>query len=389
MKVVHVVEPFAAGVATFIRYLVQRMPYDKHVIIHGERPEYNTACEIKTSFPQQNVNFLPWKGVRRQLSIVQDFRSLISLYRILKRIKDVDVVHLHSSKAGFLGRIVCTILGFKNVIYTPNGLSFMMDNHNWAKRKLYLFLELFSKMLYGRLIATSVSEKHKLKRYGLKAESIFNGTDIQIAIQQENEKRMHKKNNFKVITSGRIEFQKGTNWFNEIAKAFEDNTEIEFVWIGDGPERHLLTSKNITVKGWMSSEEVFKTLQYADIYLSTSRWEGLPFSVLEAMSFGKTLLLRKCVGNQDLVSEGRNGHLFSNTEEAIKHLKHFYAQPFLNEYLGSQSRLMCQKYYNADMTALSYRKEYLKYKGAKALNELDMNPLAFGEKRYFTPLKKV
>lgn len=387
MKVVHVVEPFAAGVATFIRYLVQRMPYDKHVIIHGERPEYNTAIEIKMTFPQQNVNFLPWKGVRRQLSIVQDFRSLISLYRILKRIKGVDVVHLHSSKAGFLGRIVCTLLGFKNVIYTPNGLSFMMDNHNWAKRKLYLFLELFSKMLYGRLIATSESEKLKLKKYGLKAESIYNGTNMKIAIQQENEKFLSKKDKFRVITCGRIEFQKGPDWFNDIAKSFINNPCIEFVWIGDGPERKMLNSENIEVKGWLDSDEVYEELKHADLYLSTSRWEGLPFSVLEAMSFGKTLLLRKCVGNQDLVADGRNGHLFEYVDDAIKYLDHFYSQPFLNEYMGSQSRLMCQKYYDADATAFSYRKEYLKLKGEKALNELEINPLAFGEKRYFSTIK--
>ena len=382
MKVVHVVEPFAAGVATFIRHLVSYMPYDKHVIIHGERPEYEPAHKIKKTFPQNNVSFFQWKGVRRQLEIVNDIRSLISLYRILKKIKNVDVVHLHSSKAGFLGRIVCTILGFKNVIYTPNGLSFMMENHNWLKRKFYLGLEWFSKFLHGKVISTSDSEKNKLRRYGLKSQSIYNGTVVQTKAGKHLSNEEPSKV-FRIITCGRIEYQKGPDLFNSIAKHFINHPKIEFIWVGDGPQRNILSSSNIKIKGWLDSDEVFDEIKKADLYLSTSRWEGLPFSVLEAMSFGKALVLKSCLGNQDLVRQGKNGFLINSIVEAVEIIDFYQKFPLFSELAGKESRIICEKLFSMNVTAINYRKAYLKHKGVKALNDFELNPLAFGEKRYF------
>lgn len=383
MKIVHVVEPFAAGVATFIRHLVIHMPYDKHVIIHGERPEYEPAHKIKKTFPQNNVNFFQWKGVRRQLEIVNDIRSLVSLYRILKRIKNVDVVHLHSSKAGFLGRIVCTMLGFKNVIYTPNGLSFMMENHSWPKRKFYLGLEWLSKFLYGQVISTSESEKNKLKKYGLKSQSIYNGTVVHDKFHDSKPNSAIKNKKLRIITCGRIEYQKGPDLFNGIAKQFENNPHVEFVWVGDGPQRNLLNKTNIKIKGWLESDEVFEEIKKADLYLSTSRWEGLPFSVLEAMSFGKALLLKSCLGNQDLVRKGKNGFLFDNINEAVEIIAFYQKFPLFSELAGKESKIICEKLFSMDVTAINYRKEYLKHKGDKALTAFELNPLAFGEERYF------
>src|SRR5690606_22885604 len=121
----------------------------------------------------------------------------------------------------------------------------------------------------------------------------------------------------------------------------------------------------------------------ADLYLSTSRWEGLPFSVLEAMSFGKALLLKTCLGNQDLVREGKNGFLFDSIKEAVDIIDFYQKFPIYSELAGMKSKLICEKLFSMNVTAINYRKEYLKHKGVKALNDFELNPLAFGEKRYF------
>ncbi|MQJ98206.1 glycosyltransferase, partial [Escherichia coli] len=121
------------------------------------------------------------------------------------------------------------------------------------------------------------------------------------------------------MTCGRITEQKNPTLFNQIAAAFAQRQDVKFVWIGDGEneQRALLTSTNIVVTGWYSKAEVESTVRAADLYLSTSLWEGLPFSVLEALSLGKCLLLSDCVGNRDLVKDGYNGFSFLTAEEAI------------------------------------------------------------------------
>ena len=80
-----------------------------------------------------------------------------------------------------------------------------------------------------------------------------------------------------------------------------------------------MTSPNIKCTGWIERKELENYLASADIYLSTSLWEGLPLSVLEAMSIGLPVVLSDCVGNKDLVED--NGFLYSKKNEACNILK--------------------------------------------------------------------
>ena len=128
MIIVHVVEPFAAGVAVFVRSLTETMPEELHIVIHGEREYVMSAREVKHSFPKKNVRFIRWKSAQRSINPLKDLLALNELYKILRRLKRreiVDAVHLHSSKSGLLGRIACRIAGIEKVIYTPNGAPFL------------------------------------------------------------------------------------------------------------------------------------------------------------------------------------------------------------------------------------------------------------------------
>src|SRR5215831_468057 len=128
MTIVHVVEPFAAGVSVFVKYLTETMPDDLHIIIHGERKQVMPAANVKKTFPSSNVRFIKWHSAQRSVNPIKDLLALRELYKILKRLKEksfIDGVHLHSSKSGFIGRIVCKMLRIKNVFYTPNGAPFL------------------------------------------------------------------------------------------------------------------------------------------------------------------------------------------------------------------------------------------------------------------------
>ena len=128
MRIVHVVEPFASGVVTFVKSLVEHLPEDYHIVIHGERQEVMERTEVKKLFPPHQVKFIHWKSAQRGLHIIKDTRALFELLTILKRFRNADAVHLHSSKSGFLGRLVCKWLNIKQVIYTPNGAPFLVKD---------------------------------------------------------------------------------------------------------------------------------------------------------------------------------------------------------------------------------------------------------------------
>src|SRR5690606_3136505 len=115
--------------------------------------------------------------------------------------------------------------------------------------------------------------------------------------------------------------------FNEIAAYFSEIPEVNFVWIGDGKLRNELRSPNIRVTGWLNATEAHDIVKSAQVYLSTSRYEGLSFAVLEALAMRKPVLLSNCTGNVDLVRTGVNGDLFSSSYEAIVKLLQDYNNP--------------------------------------------------------------
>lgn len=365
MKIVHVLDPFTGGLATFLKLLTEELNDDYHIVIHGQRSELADMRDVRKIFARKNVRFIHWKSVQREIRPAQDIKAYFELMRILKRFDDADVIHLHSSKAGFLGRIACWQLNLHKVIYTPNGASFLRKDVSPLKSRFYGFLEKIACHFGGRVICSSASEQHEYRKRGIYADYINNGTKIS-AHSFLAEKDYNK---FRIVTSGRVTDQKNPAFFNEIAQALSGLRHFEFVWIGDGEDTGLLTSPNIRVTGWLSSKGVREEVSKADLYLSTSFFEGLPFAAMEAMALQKCLLLSNCTGNKDLVKKGFNGELFNDAQEAINYIIYFYFNKEIVESMGMNSLELCRDYFNIQDTALLYRLEYQKLNGLEVNKE--------------------
>ncbi|WP_207514507.1 glycosyltransferase [Longitalea luteola] len=358
MKIVHVVEPFASGIAAFVQSIVQNLRDDYHIVIHGEREYVMSSSEIIKYFPDDNVQFIRWRSAQRNISLVKDTAALLELCQLLRNLKErqmVDAVHLHSSKSGFLGRLACRLMNISNVIYTPNGAPFLLSNFN-AINVLYKLFEKLGSSFGGKVVCSSQSEREAYRRLGIKALSINNGIAVNESHSSDDLPLPSAK--FRIITSARIVPQKNPALFNAIATYFKDFDQFEFIWVGDGEERHRLTSPNITITGWLKQREVLQLLNGANLYLSTSQYEGLSFSVLEALSLRKTVLLRDCVGNRDLVKKGLNGDLFTNAQEAIVKIFQYYNNPAMLRVMGEYSGWLCHKEFNVDATCSLYRSLY-------------------------------
>lgn len=351
MKIVHIIESFGGGAFQFLKSLIQGLQHHRHIVVYGKRSE--TPDNFVEMFPD-STEFHFWRNAQREINILKDFQALIELLIILKKIKPFDIVHLHSSKAGFLGRIACRLVGEHNkVIYTTHGISFLRKDVGKWKLKLFIFLERIGNKFGGKVIACSRSEMEEIIKNGISASFIWNSIDcnhedIEIAIKKD----------IIIGTCGRITAAKNPCLFNDIAKSFLNNKEVLFLWIGDGELRGVLSSANIRVTGWLSREDVILKLKQIDIYLSTSSWEGHPLSVLEAMCMGKPLILSNCAGNRDLVINGYNGFLYDSSEEAIKHIKNLYNDKNKRKECGKNSSKLFKERFTIDRMIENYEKLY-------------------------------
>jgi Glycosyltransferase len=357
MTIVHVVEPFASGIAVFVKYLSEAMPDDLHIVIHGERRQVMPAIDVKRTFSSSNVRFIKWRSAQRSINPFKDFLALGELYKILKRLRNkdlVDGVHLHSSKSGFLGRIACRLLGIKNVFYTPHGAPFLSGRTVFSK---YIFrqVERIGNSLGGKVICCSPSEFNAYLSLGIPATYISNG----VAVEDKSQAIYRKgKEKFRVITSGRITGQKNPSLFNNIAHYFREFDQFEFIWAGDGDDKDLLNQKNIVITGWLNPHEIKKLVSEADMYLSTALYEGLSFGVLEALTLNKPVLVSHCVGNTDVVKNGINGDLFRTEAEAIVKILQYYNNREMLFVMGNFSKSICEAEFDVKSNFNNYRELY-------------------------------
>lgn len=352
MTVLHIIEPFAGGVTTFIAHLTSQQPEHKHIVLHGRRTSVDKIEEVRRRFPRE-VEFVEWDYVQREIRPWTDLKAFLFLVRFLKR-TDFDIIHLHSSKAGFLGRIACFFLGIRSVIYTPHAAPFLRRDINGLTKRFYVFLEKFSSLLPGPIVCCCQAELKEYQDIGIDVLCINNGT-----VRSDIRKAKPEAKTY-VICAALLTPQKNPVRFNEIAAFFKDRSDVQFCWIGDGELRNRITSPNIQMTGWLPPAEVTTYYQRASIYLATSDWEGLPYSVLEAMNAGCCLLLSNRGGHADVVRSGQNGFLFETKQEAIELLSSLLSDPEKVARMGNASREICADSFDAGKMAEGYNALYLR-----------------------------
>lgn len=351
MKIVHVMECFAGGTFNFLVDLTSELSNEEHIVIYGTNRE-NTPKNFKDLF-NKNVKFIEWKTAQREMKPLKDIKALWELYSILKKIDNIDVIHLHSSKAGFLGRIVSFLLGkSKKTIYTPHAISFLRLDVSSKKRKIFIWMEKFASFFGGKIVACSQSEKEIIEEQGIKNVTFINNGIKPLEI----EKKVNTSDKITIISVGRLSIQKNPKLFNDIALEFIDNPNIQFIWCGDGELKSELTSPNIKCTGWIERKKLENYLANADIYLSTSLWEGLPLSVLEAMSIGLPVVLSNCIGNKDLVVN--NGFLYNNKIDCIENINKLLSEKCLRIKQGKESKNLFFNNFLLKNMANNYLKVY-------------------------------
>ena len=311
-KVLHIVEAFGSGVFSFLVDLVNGTCEDFDITIaYGIRDE--TVENFKDYF-NKNVKFIKVENFTRSINPKKDIKAYKEVRKIIKEVKP-DIVHLHSSKAGIIGRLAVNGNKIK-MFYNPHSFSFLKQDDSRLKRKIYWLIEKSAAIFNKKctIIGCSKGEYDEAKKLNKNSICINNGINVN-KLNEETKNFKEKEidyNNLKICTVGRIGYQKNPEMFNEIAKAF---LNLEFTWIGDGNLRDVLTSKNITITGWKSRNEVLKILNEQDVFILPSLWEGLPISLLEAMYMKKICIVSDCIGNRDVIVDGENGFVCENIEK--------------------------------------------------------------------------
>lgn len=353
-KLLFIVEAMGGGIFTYIVELTNHLcDFMDVYIAYAIRPQ---TPENYKSYFDKRIKLIEVKNFTRSVRVIKDIKALFEIKRIARVIRP-DIIHLHSSKAGALGRWAFN--GKKiPLFYTPHGYSFLMMDCALIRRALFKLVETVSSKRSCTTISCSESEQKESLKLTRRAVCINNGINILELQKIVCSAKTDKSNSYTVFTLGRICGQKDPYLFNEVAMLLPD---IHFLWIGDGELRNMLTAPNIEITGWVDREKAIKFALSADVFLLTSVWEGLPMSMLEAMYMKKVCIVSDTIGNHDVIHNGINGFVCNGAEafaDAILSVKENGGQEFIerafNEVLEKYNTdTMTRKYIDIYMKAIS------------------------------------
>lgn len=291
-KILYIVEAMGGGVFTYIVDLANELvnKYDMY-IAYAVRKQ--TPKNYKDYFDKR-IHLIEVKNFRRAIDPMKDIAAFFEVKKIAAEIKP-DIIHLHSSKAGAIGRMAFN--GKIPMFYTPHGYSFLMENYKPMKRRMFKLIESVCAKRNCTTISCSVGEHQESLKLTKHATYVNNGINM-AELQEIIDKTEKVEHSFTVYTLGRICYQKNPTLFNEIAESLPD---VKFVWIGDGELRDQLTSENIEITGWADRSTAIRYAVNADVFLLPSRWEGLPISLLESMYMKKACVVSNVIGNRDVI----------------------------------------------------------------------------------------
>ena len=299
----------------------------------------------------------------REINPFLDTFSIVKLIFLINKIKP-DIIHAHSAKGGVIARIASIFFKMK-VLYTPHAFSYLSTN-NKLKKLLYVFVEKILRTKNTIILATSNSEKQQaIGTVGFNTKKVFvlkNAIDKK-AIGEDKDLEKTLKSKTYICTVGRPSFQKNLEM---LIRAFEivshNNKKVHLFIIGAGeysPRKDkiisIINKKNlntrITILPWISRKQVQTYIKNAKLYVSSSRYEGMPYSVIESMALSIPTVLTNTDGNRDLVIDKKSGFLVQigdDVEMANKIIKLLNESKLRNDLALQANKLFMQNHRLSD-----------------------------------------
>jgi glycosyltransferase involved in cell wall biosynthesis len=256
----------------------------------------------------------------RQIHPVRDCRALFMLNKLF-RSRDYHIVHTHSSKGGFLGRVAAWLARVPVIVHTVHGVPCEMNGD--LKSRLYVGMERVVGAVTDRLICVGKELCREVGEWRAvpneKLVTIYSGIDFPSYVAQRPalavKRELGVEEAWPIIGSvGRLSQQKAQDYLVEAVALLKDKyPKIKLLLVGDGGLRPILEQK-IQTLGLSNQvilmgqrDDVADLLAIFDIYAMSSRWEGVGRALTEAMHCSRPIVATAVNGVRELIIHEETG----------------------------------------------------------------------------------
>ncbi|MCI9246434.1 MAG: glycosyltransferase family 4 protein [Clostridia bacterium] len=315
----------------YLKYFKEQ-GFEVHVATGGDEEIPYCDKKIKISFERSPLKLKNIKAIRQLKQILEE--------------EKYDIIHTHTPMGSVITRLAAKETRKKNhtkVIYTAHGFHFYKGapKMNWIV--FYPIEKYLSK--YTDTIITINEEDYQIakKKFHASKTYLVNGVGISkekfdIHVSEQEKETLRKELELKdtdyviLYVAELIKRKNQTMLIQTIKKLEEQLPDVKVLLVGNGALtefyqemiQKLKLQDKIKLLGFR--KDVPKLMRIANMYVSTSRQEGLPVNIMEAMVSNIPMVVTNCRGNRDLIQDGKNGYLveIDNTEELKEKILYVY-----------------------------------------------------------------
>jgi len=288
-------------------------------------------------------------------------------YKKVKRLiqdEKYDLVHVHTPVASFLTRMACRKIPNLKILYTAHGFHFFKGSplKNWL---MYYPIERLAARWTDVLITMneedySIARKFKIRDGGSVYKVHGVGIDLNKFQPQTKEKKriMRKEYGFKeedfiLFYAAELNHNKHQDLLINVVNILKDRIpNIKLLLAGNGPlegqykrqVEQLNLGRYVDFLGYR--DDIPSLLAMSDVVVASSRREGLPVNIMEAMATGLPIVATDVRGHRDLIINGENGYIvgLDDIEGFAKSIEYLYKYKELRNKFGKKGIEIVQKY---------------------------------------------
>ncbi len=352
---------------------------------HLDRSRFDVSIAFGRGYPLDDrveAEEIPHHVIRwtRRLNPVATVRGGWDAYRLLKR-ERFDIVHVHCSLAGVVGRFAATLCRVPSVLFSVHAFA-SRDYQPRLTQRVFLAAEramdrhtdaycVFTGVIGGQVVAKGISTTEKIV-------VIPHGMDIPPAPSAENRRFARERlgledGELAVGTSGRLEKQKGiVHQIRAFRTVADRNQRAQLLILGDGPLRQSLENESrrlglenvVRFLGWRN--DLPEILSGLDVFCLSSLWETFGYSTLEAMAMALPIVATNVDSTPEVIGGERCGLLVepANPEALAEGILSMLEDPERRHAMAAAARRRAETEFTLDRMIARYEDLYTDLAGA-------------------------
>jgi glycosyltransferase involved in cell wall biosynthesis len=344
---------------------------------------------IQQIVTQHGLGLVKLDVIRREIRPLWDFGGLVRLHRFLRQ-EPYQIVHTHTSKGGFVGRLAAKLAGVPLILHTAHGFAFH-EGSPVRTRRIYSTLERIASGWCDRIVAVSEFHRKWAIELGMcspgKIIAIPNGLADPGRNPNVNTAELRRQlgvgcEDLLILSISRLAPDKGLEYLIEASAIMPPmGRRLQIVIAGDGPFREQLERLAATlgvtdrVKFIGFRKDVGDLLAACDLMVLPSLREGLSISLLEAMAVGKPIVATNIGSQREVAAHGDMALLVrpADATALAESILRLVGDQALMARLGNKARAVYESFYTEEKMLQSYRQLYLDLLDAKRTKKAAMD----------------